>query len=145
MLLGEDRRRAEDERLLAVHGRSERGPDRDLGLAEADVAADEPVHRPRRLQILLDGFDRAGLVLGLAVGELGLEPLQPLVLQLVGGAGSLLPLRVERDQLGRERRTLSRARAFRFCHALPPSFESVGAPASAPMYFEIFPSCSCGT
>ena len=58
VLLGEDRRRAEDERLLAVHGRSERGPDRDLGLAEADVAADEPVHRPRRLQILLDGFDR---------------------------------------------------------------------------------------
>ena len=42
-------------------------------------------------------------------------------------------------------RTDSRARAFRFCQALPPSFDSAGALASAPMYFETLPSCSCGT
>ena len=41
----EDRRRAEDKRLSVVHGSSERRPDRDLRLPEADVAADEPVHR----------------------------------------------------------------------------------------------------
>ena len=46
MLLRENRRRAEDERLLLVHGGSERRPDGDLRLSEADVAADEPIHRP---------------------------------------------------------------------------------------------------
>ena len=46
VLLGEDRRRAEDERLLPVQRGRERRPHRDLRLAEADVAADEPVHRP---------------------------------------------------------------------------------------------------
>ena len=102
VLLGEDRRRHEDQQLLAVHRRCERGPHGDLGLAEADVAADEPVHRARRLEVLLDRLDRAGLVLGLAVGELGLEPLEPLVVELVGDARRLLALRVERDQLAGE-------------------------------------------
>ena len=46
MLLGEQRRRHEHRDLLAVGERDERGAQRDLGLAEADVAADEPVHRP---------------------------------------------------------------------------------------------------
>ena len=69
VLLGEDRRRAEDERLLPVHGDRERGAHADLGLAEADVAADEPVHRVRRLEILLDRLDRTRLVLGLPVGK----------------------------------------------------------------------------
>ena len=48
VLLREDRRRDEHQRLLAVHGDGERGADGDLGLAEADVAADEPVHRAAR-------------------------------------------------------------------------------------------------
>ena len=79
VLLGEDRRRAEHEHLPAVDGDGERGAHRDLGLAEADVAADEPVHRPRRLEVLLDGLDRPRLVVGLAVRERRLEPLEPLV------------------------------------------------------------------
>ena len=45
VLLGEQRRRHEHGGLLAVLDRLEDRPDRDLGLAEADVAADEPVHR----------------------------------------------------------------------------------------------------
>ena len=57
MLLRENRRRAEDERLSVVHGGSERRPDRDLRLPEADVAADEPIHRPWRLEILLHRLD----------------------------------------------------------------------------------------
>ncbi len=79
VLLREDGGRHEHQGLLAVHRGGEGGADRDLGLAEADVAADEPVHRVRRLEVGLDRFDRALLVLGLAVGELGLEALQPVV------------------------------------------------------------------
>jgi hypothetical protein len=59
VLLGEDRRRDEHERLLAVDGDRERRAHRDLGLAEADVAADEPVHRARRLEVLLDDSEDA--------------------------------------------------------------------------------------
>src|SRR5262249_43232098 len=80
----------------------EGGPERDLRLAEADVAADEPVHRPRRLEILLDRLDRPLLVLGLPVGEVGLEALEPLVREVEGEPGRLLALRVERDQLAGE-------------------------------------------
>ena len=102
VLLGEDRRRAEHEHLPAVDGDGERGPDCDLGLAEADVAADEPVHRPRRLEVLLDGLDRPGLVVGLAVRERRLEPLEPLVREIEARALGTLALRVEREQLAGE-------------------------------------------
>ena len=79
VLLREDGRRHEHQRLLAVQRRGEGGSDGDLGLAEADVAADEPVHRARRLEVLLDGLDRGRLVGGLPVRELGLEPLEPVL------------------------------------------------------------------
>ena len=102
VLLGEDRRRAEHEHLLAVDGDGERGADRDLRLAEADVAADEPVHRPRRLEILLDRLDRPGLVVGLAVRERGLEALEPLVREVEARAFGALALRVEGEQLAGE-------------------------------------------
>ena len=48
VLLGEDRRRRQHQHLLAVVGRLEGGAQRDLGLAVADVAADQAVHRARR-------------------------------------------------------------------------------------------------
>ena len=102
VLLGEDRRRAEHEHLPAVDGDGERRADGDLGLAEADVAADEPVHRPRRLEILLDRLDRPRLVVGLAVRERRLEPLEPLVREVEARALGALALRVEREQLARE-------------------------------------------
>ena len=101
VLLGEDRRRDEHQHLLAADRDRERRPERDLGLAVADVAADEPVHRPRRLEVLLDRLDRARLVLGLAVRELGLEPLDPLLVDVVGDPGPRLPLGVELEQLAR--------------------------------------------
>ena len=102
VLLGEDRRRAEHEHLPVVDGDGERRPDGDLRLAEADVAADEPVHRPRRLEVLLDGLDRPGLVVGLPVRERRLEPLEPLVREIEARALGPLALRVEREQLARE-------------------------------------------
>ena len=49
VLLGQDGRRHQHGDLLAVVDRLERGADGDLGLAVADVAADEAVHRPRLL------------------------------------------------------------------------------------------------
>ena len=50
VLAGEERRRHDDGDLLAAHRGDEGGAERDLGLAEADVAADQAVHRagPRR-------------------------------------------------------------------------------------------------
>ena len=45
------RRRREKRDLLAVHHRLERGAHRDFGLAVADVAAEQPVHRRRRLHV----------------------------------------------------------------------------------------------
>ncbi len=96
---------------FAGDGDGERGAQRDLGLAEADVAADEPVHRTRRLEILLDRLDRARLVFGLAVRELGLEPLDPLVVDVVGDAGPGLALGVELRAARRPSRADARARA----------------------------------
>src|SRR5262249_10086898 len=79
----------------------EGGAHRDLGLAEADVAADEAVHRVRRLEVLLHRLDRARLVLRLAVGELGLEPLEPFLLDVVRDPRPGLALRVQLQQLAR--------------------------------------------
>src|SRR3954471_7346932 len=77
VLLGEDRRRREDEHLLAVVRRLERGAERDLRLAVADIAADEAVHRLRALHVGLDLLDRLALVGGLLPREGGLELSEP--------------------------------------------------------------------
>ena len=101
MLQGENRRRHQHGDLLAVHGRLERCADRHLGLAEAHVAADQPVHRLVGLHVLLDG--RHGRLL---VGRvLPLERRLQLVLQIAVGrkceslAG--LAFGIEGDQLAR--------------------------------------------
>ncbi len=73
MLLREHRRRAEERDLPARHRRAERGTQRDLRLAEADVAADEAIHRARRLEVAVDVVDRARLVGGLVEREARLE------------------------------------------------------------------------
>src|SRR5262249_16693441 len=96
------RRGDEHQRLFAVEGDRERGPNGYLGLAEADVAAHKPVHRPRCLEVLLDRLDSSLLVLGFAVRKLGLQPLEPFVPQVEGLPLGLLAPRVERKQLARE-------------------------------------------
>ena len=73
VLLGEDRRRRQHQHLLALGRRLEGGAQRHLGLAVADVAADQPVHRPRRLHVGLDQLDRLALVGGLGEREALLE------------------------------------------------------------------------
>ncbi len=69
VLVREQRRRREDRDLLAVLHRLEGRPHRDLGLAVADVAADQPVHRDGLLHVALHLGDRLELVGRLLVRE----------------------------------------------------------------------------
>ena len=73
MLAGEQRRRHDDRRLLAVDRRGEGGAQRHLGLAEADVADDDPVHRPAGGEVVERRLDRVRLVLRLVIGKAGAE------------------------------------------------------------------------
>ena len=99
VLLRENRRRRENERLPAVDGGDERRPHGDLGLAEADVSAHESIHRPRLFHVLLDCLDRPSLVGRLFEREARLELLHEVAVYLVGDTRCTLSLRVERDQL----------------------------------------------
>ncbi len=85
--------------LVAVLDRLERGPDGHLGLAEADVAADQPVHGPGPLHVRLDLLDGPELVGGLDEGEGRLELGLPRGVGAEGVAGHLEPAPVEGDQL----------------------------------------------
>ena len=69
VLAREQRGRHHDRDLLAAHRRDEGGAQRHLGLAEADVAADQPVHRPAGGEVVEHGVDGGLLVVGLLVGE----------------------------------------------------------------------------
>ena len=102
VLGGEDRRRDQDRDLLAVLGRLERGPQRDLGLAVAHVAHDQPVHRPDALHVLLGLGHGAQLVDGLLVRERGLQLRLPWRVLGEGVALRLAPRRVQLEQLLRE-------------------------------------------
>ena len=96
VLRREDGRRHEDRDLLAVLGRLERGPQRHLGLAVADVADDEPVHRADLLHVGLDLERRPHLVGGLLVRERGLHLALP---RRVGAEGVALRPGARRVQL----------------------------------------------
>ena len=102
VLLGEDRGRHEHQHLLAGVGRLERGAQRDLGLAVADVAADQAVHRALGLHVPLDVLDRLALVGRLAVREGGLEVAQPVGVGREREAAPAAALGVEVEQLAGE-------------------------------------------
>ena len=57
MLARQQRGRHHDRDLLAFERHGKRRAQRHLGLAEADIAADQPVHRTAELEILQGGFD----------------------------------------------------------------------------------------
>ncbi len=59
--------------LLAVHRGDERGAQRHFGLAEADIAANEPIHRPAGAKICEHGGDGGFLIVGFLVGKAGAE------------------------------------------------------------------------
>ncbi len=73
VLAREQRGRHDDGDLLAVHRGDEGGAQRDFGLAEADVAADQAVHRAAGGEVGIDGGDGGQLVVGLLIGEAGAE------------------------------------------------------------------------
>ena len=77
----------------------------------------------RRLEVGLDRLDRALLVLGLAVGELRLEPLQPVAREVERDARRALPARIEREQLPGE---LVHARARARLDQLPGAAAELG-------------------
>ena len=69
MLAREQRRRRDHRHLIARHRGDKGGAHRHLRLAKADIAADQPVHRPPRGEIGQNILDRALLVLGLLPGK----------------------------------------------------------------------------
>ena len=99
MLEREHRRRREKRDLLAVHHRLERGAHRDFGLAVADVAAEQAIHRRRRLHVALDVGDRGRLIGRQLVLERVLELLLPVRVGAEGVAGHRLARGVELEQL----------------------------------------------
>ena len=93
MLAGQQGRRADDRHLLAAHRHHEGRAQGDFRLAEADIAADQAVHRLAGRQVLQHVVDGAELVVRLLVGEAGAELVEHALrrvglfhrLQLAGG------------------------------------------------------------
>lgn len=102
MLLCEDCRRHEYRHLLAVHRRLVGRSDGDLGLAEADVAAEQAVHGLLLLHVRLDLRDGAQLVFRLLIRESILELMLARVVWREGMAFGVLALRVDLDELLRD-------------------------------------------
>ena len=101
VLLREQRGRREYGDLHAVCDRDERGAQRHLGLAEADVAADQPVHRLALAHVFDHCADRALLVgRGLEAEALG-EGLQIVLDHVELPALAQRALRVNMQQFGR--------------------------------------------
>ena len=99
-VLGDQQRGRHQHRdLLAVLHRLERGAHRDLGLAVADIARDQPVHRDDLLHVGLDLVDGRQLVGGLGIGERVLEFALPGRVGAKCVALGGLPGGVELDQL----------------------------------------------
>ena len=88
VLLGEDLRRHEDRGLAPVRDDLEHGAQRHLGLPEADIAAEQAIHRSLARQVALDGARRDGLIGRVLVGEGGFELALPLAIR---GQRSLVP------------------------------------------------------
>ena len=103
VLIGENRRRRHDRDLQAVVHRLERRPHRHLGLAEADVAAQKPVHRLLAAQILLDRAHRLQLIRRLLVGEGALELELAVAVLVHRHRPRQPPLRVELQQIAGDR------------------------------------------
>ena len=96
VLLREQGGRHQHRDLLAgLHG-DESGAQRDLGLAEADIAADDPIHGLVGLQVAQDLFDRGGLIGGLLEREAGLECA---IFRFAGQHRRALPRRAARIQV----------------------------------------------
>ena len=132
MLAREQRRRHHDGDLQSFHRGDESGAQRDLGLAEADIAADQPVHRLAGPEVVHDRVDGVLLVVGLLIGEARGE----LAVQALGrrqhGRRAHLALRGDADQLPRHLQQAALQPALRDCQAPPPSLSSTASASSEP-------------
>jgi hypothetical protein len=99
VLLRQDGGRHQERHLPAIVDRLERRADGHLGLAVAHIAADQAIHRSRRLHVLLDRIHCAQLVVGLLVGEGGLHIFLPRPIRAVDKALDRLALGVELEQV----------------------------------------------
>ena len=99
MLARQQRRRHHHRHLLAVHRRDEGGAQRHFGLAEADIAADQPVHRPAGGEIVEHRVDGRLLVLGLLIGEARGELVIEALRRRQHRRGAHLPRGGDADQL----------------------------------------------
>ena len=137
VLLGEDGGGHEHGDLLAGVDGLEGRADGDLGLAVADVAADQAVHRLALGHVALDGLDGRELVGRLLVGERRLELGHPVA---VLGRDRRIPAGCARwawmsiSSCARST-TASATRFFRFSQVDEPIFESVGSALPPPTYF----------
>ena len=132
VLARQQRGRHDDRDLLAADRGDEGGAQRDLGLAEADVAADQPVHRLAGAEIVEHGVDRAQLVLGLVIGEAGAEFLVEAVRQVSRGASRnwrSAAILISSPAISRMRFL---TRALRVCQPTPPSLSSWTPASSEP-------------
>ncbi len=102
MLAREQRGRADDGDLQPRHCRDEGGTQRNLGLAETDIADDEAVHRLARCQIVEHFADRAVLIVGFLVGKAIDEARIAARIRLRDLAGPQGALGGDRDQLTRD-------------------------------------------
>ncbi len=103
MLLGQDRGGDEHGDLLAGVDGLEGRADRDLGLAVADVAADQAIHRLRLRHVTFGGLDGRELVGRLLVRERRLELGHPVaVLGRIRKARPAAALGLDVDQFLRQ-------------------------------------------
>ena len=100
VLLAEDGGGDEDRRLFPGEDCFEDGADRDLGFAEADVAADKAIHGARQFHVRLGGFDRGELIRGFLEGEGVLKFFLPEMVFRKGEALGLVAGGVEAQKLG---------------------------------------------
>jgi hypothetical protein len=139
MLAREQGRRCDDHGLLAVDRGGERGAQRDLGLAETDVAADEPVHRPSGGQIVERRLNRALLVRRLLVGKAGAEFVVEALRNGEARRGVHHPLGGDTDELaGHFAHALLEPRLARLPARAPEPVELAGFRAVARQQFEVF-------
>ena len=73
VLTRKQRRRHDDGDLLAAHGHNERGAQSDFGLAETNIAADQPIHNAAGGEVVENSVDRCKLILGFLIGKAGAE------------------------------------------------------------------------
>ena len=99
VLPGQDRGGGQDRALLAAHHALERRAQGDFGLADADVAAQQAVHRPGLFHIVLDLGGGGQLVGGLLIGKALLKIALPGIVRREGRALGLFAAGVQLDEL----------------------------------------------